>query len=121
MAIHQLLEAVAVAFHAEGIRETQRHLAAMGAGHLSGGDEGPLGGLAVPEIALKVEKFCLGHQIQIQIGRIQPHRGPQVGAHGALGVWGHQDQTAGRAGPTAGGGGIKAGTHRANVMGKDGP
>ena len=95
MAIDQLLEALAVPFDAESIGEGEGHLAPLGADQLGRGNEGPLGGFAVPEVALQIEQLGVGHHLQVQVGRIQADGGPQVGAHRALGIGGDQDQATG--------------------------
>ena len=119
MTIDQFEEAGAVPINAEGIGEAEGHLAAALPHHLGGGDEGPLGRLTVPEIALQVEKLGLGHQIEIEVFRFQIHRGSQIGAHGALGIGTHQDQTTGRGGSAGGSGCIEAGADGTDVMGED--
>ena len=108
-----------MALHAEGIGEAQRHLSAVGAGHFSGGDEGALGLITVPEVTLEVEHLGLGHHLQIEIAGIEPNRGTQIGAHRALGIRGHEDETAGRGRAFRGGRRVEAGAHRADVVGKD--
>ena len=121
MAIHKLQEAVAVALHAEGIGEAEGHFSPVGPRHFSGGDEGLFGVIAVPQVALQVEHLGLGHHLQVEVCGIQAHRCPEVGAHGALGIGGDQDQAAGRRGSCGGRWRFEAGAHRANVVGKDRP
>ena len=121
VAIHQLLKAVAMAVDTEGIGEGKGHLAAAGARHLGGGDEGALGGIAVPEIALEVEQMGLAHQIKIEVFGLEIHRGAQVGAHRALGIGGHQDQAAGRGGTVVRGGRVELGADGADVVAEDAP
>ena len=119
MAIHQLLEAGAMAIHAEAIGEGEGHLAAAAAHHLGCGKKGPFGLLAVPQVTLQVEHLGLAHQVEVEVGRIQAHRGAQVGAHGALGIGGDQDQAAGRGGAALGRGGFEASSNRPDVVGED--
>ena len=95
MAIHQLLEAVAVTLHAKGIREAQRHFGTMGPGHLGRGNEGTLGLIAIPEITLQIEHLGLGHHLQIKITGVKAHRSAQIRAHRALSIWGNEDQATG--------------------------
>ena len=63
----------------------------------------------------------MGNHLKIEVGWIQPHRSTQVGAHGALGIWSHQDQATGRGGPLRGRRGVKASSNRTDVVAKDPP
>ena len=119
MAIDQLQKTGPVPIDAEGVRKAESHLAAALAHHLGGGDEGPLRGFAVPEVALQIEQPRLAHQIEIEILGLQAHRSPQVRAHGALGIGADQNQAAGRGGSRGSWRGVEPGSHRADVVSKD--
>ena len=121
MAIHQFKEAFAMTIDAEGIGEGKGYLAATGTHRGGRRQEGLFGRFAVPQVALQVENFRLGHQIQVQVPGVQAHGSPQIGAHRALGIRGDQNQAAGGGGATGRCGGVKAGTHRSNVVGENRP
>src|SRR3954451_17773557 len=54
-------------------------------------DEGVLGVLGVPEIALEVDDAGRGDLGRVDVGGRQVLRGAEIGVHGALAVVSHQD------------------------------
>ena len=117
--LHQVAEAVAVAIHAEGIREAQGHFTAIGFDLRGRRHKGAFGFFGIPEVALEVEHLGPAHHRQIDVIGIEMHRRPQERVHGALGIRGDEDHAAGCRGTALHGRGVEQATSGAQIVGKD--
>ena len=94
VAADQFNERVAVAVDAERIGQRERDLAPRAVRHARGLQEGRLGLRRVPEVALQIGHLGAPDHVRVQVLGHQVDRGAQIGAHGALGVGGDEDQAA---------------------------
>ncbi len=96
VARHQLAEGFAVTLDTKGVGKRQRHLSFGVVGQGRRLDEGLLGRLRVPQVALQICDGGGANLVRAHILRCEIRRGAQVGRHGALRVLGDENQTAGR-------------------------
>ena len=108
-----------MAIHAETIREGESDTSARRTTGLRSSDEGPLGCRAVPEVALQVEHLGLLDHGEIKVFRLKLSGCSEIGAHRALRIGSHIDETAGCCGADGGGRRLEPGSHGADVMAED--
>ena len=119
--LDQVEEGGAVPLHAERVGEGERHLASRLVRDRGRGAEGLLRLGGIEEVTLEVEDPAARDQARVHVRRPEPHRRSEEGAHGALGVRGHQDEAASGGGPAGGPRGVVADAGRPQVVAEDLP
>ena len=94
----QVEELGSMAIHAEAVGEGEGHPRARRMRSTDGGADDVLGAGIVPEIALDVEHLRRCDERRIDVDGSQRGGDAEIGVHGALRVWGDEDETTGRAG-----------------------